>query len=253
MKVVVCVKEVVADRQPQFVFQKTGQDIDPSYAAFETNEADLYAIEEGLRLCEKPGGGEVIVVTFGDARTVAMLQKCVAMGATRAVRVWSPAVSAQDPLLVARALAVAVKAENPDVVLCGVQSSDAAQQSTGPALAAALGLPCVAAVAKVDIENGQAAVHRELDGGLVEVVEVSLPVLLTVQTGLNVPRSGSFKQLMLAKKTPIAVVDPGTPKSRSTIKRMFLAPVSGERAAMIPGSPSEIASRIIELVQGDVP
>ena len=60
MKVVVCVKEVVADRQPQFVFQKTGQDIDPSYAAFETNEADLYAIEEGLRLCEKSGGGEVI-------------------------------------------------------------------------------------------------------------------------------------------------------------------------------------------------
>lgn len=251
MKIVVCVKEVVADRQPQFVFLKNEPDIDPTYATFETNEADLYAIEEALRLCEAAGGGEVIVATVGDVRTDKMLQKCVAMGATRAVRVWSNSLCIHDPLVTARALAAAMLAEKPDLVLCGVQSSDAAQQSTGPALAAVLGQPCVSAVTKVKVETGQATVHRELDGGLIEIVKVNLPAVLTVQTGLNVPRAGSFKQLMLAKKTPITVVDPGAIQTRSKIKRMFVAPVRGEQAEMLAGGPAEIAGRIIELVRGE--
>ena len=250
MKIVVCVKEVVADRQPQFVFLKNEQDIDPVYATFETNESDLYAIEEALRLCEAAGAGEVIVATVGDKRTETMLQKCVAMGAARAVRVWSNKLSIYDPIMTARALAKVLQSEAPDLVLCGVQSSDAGQQSTGPALAAVLGQPCVSAATKVNIEGRQATVHCELDGGLIEIVEVTLPAVLTVQTGLNAPRSGSVKKLMLAKKTPIAVVDPDDIPSRSKIKRMFVAPVSGQRAEMMEGGPAEIAGRIIELVRG---
>ena len=250
MKIVVCVKEVVADRQAQLLFLKSGLDIDATYATFETNEADLYALEEAMRLCESAGGGEVVALTIGDERADKMLQKCVAMGAARPVRVWSESLTLNDPIVVARALAKAIEAEKPDLVLCGVQSSDAAQQSTGPALAALLAQPSVSAAAKIAITGRTATVHSERDGGLMEVVEVDLPAVITVQTGLNTPRSGSFKQLMLAKKTPIAIVDPGAIASPARITRMFDAPASLERAEVIDGGPAAVASRIIDLVRG---
>ena len=134
-------------------------------------------------------------------------------------------------------------------MLCGVQSSDLAQQSTGPALAAVLGFPCVSAVTSVEIEAFVATVRRELDGGLIEIVEVDLPAVLTVQTGLNTPREGSFRHLIQAKKTPIEVVDPGETGTRTTIRRMALAEPSGKRAQMIDGGPTEVAKRIVELIR----
>ncbi len=251
MKIAVCVKEVVADRQAQLMFQKSRLDIDPTYSTFETNEADLYALEEALRLVEAAGAGEVIAITVGDIRADKMLQKCVAMGANRPIRVWADGLSVNDAIGVASALARVIREEQADLVLCGVQSSDAAQQSTGPALAALLGLPCVTAAARLVVDGGTATVSSEREGGQIEVVQVDLPAVVTVQTGLNTPRSGSFKQLMLAKKTPIAVTDPGAVRLGARVVRMFEAPATAERAELLPGAPDSIARRIIDLVRGD--
>jgi electron transfer flavoprotein beta subunit len=249
MKIAVCMKEAVADRQGQLMFLKNGLDIDPTYATLETNEADLYALEAALQLCEAAGGGEVVVVSVGDARVDKMLQKCVAMGATRPLRVWSDDLAANDPMAVARALATAIEPEQPDLVLCGIQSSDAAQQSTGPALSGFLGRPCVTAATQITVSGGVATVHSERDGGLVEVIEVDLPAIITVQTGINTPRAGSFKQLMLAKKTPIKVVDAAGVASPARLVKMREAPAATGRAEILPGSVGDVASRIIALVK----
>nr|WP_240940582.1 electron transfer flavoprotein subunit beta/FixA family protein [Planosporangium flavigriseum] len=216
------------------------------------NDADTYAVEEALRIRDEVGG-EVVVVTAGDEGAVEALRRCVAMGADRAVRVWSDGLSVHDPIAVARSLAAAIRDEAADLVFCGVQSSDAAQQSTGPALASALGVPSVSVATKVDVVSGGSGltVRREFEGGLAEVVELDGPAVITVQTGLNTPRYGSFKEMMKAKKAQIPVVDPGDAgASRVKVRRMFVPASSGGRdIEMIDGGPAQIAARIVQLVR----
>jgi electron transfer flavoprotein beta subunit len=154
-----------------------------------------------------------------------------------------------DPVAVARTLAAVVREESPDLVLCGVQSSDSVQAATGTALAELLGLPRVAVVTKVSAGEGVATVHRELEGGLVDVVEVDLPCLLTIQTGINEPRYATLRAIKQAEQQEIDVREPddiGEPAY--SVRRMFVPP-KGEGAEMLDGSPAAIAGRIKEIVE----
>jgi electron transfer flavoprotein beta subunit len=251
MKTVVCVKQVIGISS--FVeFDSAGTDVDPAFMEPELNEADAHAVEEALRLREEAGQGEVVILTAGGEGAEEALRACLAMGADRAVRVAVEGSAGHDPLRVARALAVAVRAENADLVLCGVQSSDAAQQSTGPALASILGLPCVSVVTKVEAgtAGGGLTLHREFEGGLAEVVEVDGPAVLTVQTGLNEPRYGTFKGKMMAKKATIDVVDPGDVSPGAQVRRMFVPTATGgQTVEMVGGGAAAIAERIVRIVR----
>lgn len=247
MRAVVCAKSVVADGHQYIKFSADGRDIDRTYATFNLNEPDAYALEEALRL----DLGEVTVATVGDTHADNVLRTCLAMGATRAVRVWSAELNVHDPIAVAWALAAVVKEAGASIVFCGIQSSDSGQQATGPALAAVLGWPCVSAIVKTEVSSERIVAHRELDGGLIEIVEAALPIVCTVQTGHSTPRRGSFKQLMLAKRTPIAVKDPGYVRSRTRILEMSVPDRDGKRAEMIQGEPAEIARRIVDLIRSD--
>jgi electron transfer flavoprotein beta subunit len=187
-----------------------------------------------------------VVVTVGDAEAEGALRRCLAMGADRAVRV---AAEPLDPVSTARALAVAVAVESPDLVLCGVQSADSVQGSTGVALAELLGLARVAVVTRLEWSGaGTATVHRELEGGIVDVVEVDTPALLTIQTGINQPRYANLRAIKQAEQHEIAVVtaDAGEPAYR--VRRMFTPP-RGAGAELIDGSPAQVAQRIVELIK----
>jgi electron transfer flavoprotein beta subunit len=188
----------------------------------------------------------VVVVTVGDEDSVAALRRCLAMGADRAIRVDGTPV---DPVSTARALAGVVAAESPDLVLAGVQSSDSVQGSTGVALAEVVGLPRVAVVTKVDWSgSGPATVDRELEGGLVDVVEVDTPALLTIQTGINQPRYANLRAIKQAEQVEIAVVPAETGESGYRVRRM-LTPPRGEGAELLNGSPAQVAQRIVEIVR----
>jgi electron transfer flavoprotein beta subunit len=246
MKIVVCVKlvKVLGD---EVEFTSDGLDVDPDYLEHALNEWDACALEEALRIRERLGEAEVVAVTAGDKRSEDALRRCLAMGADRAVRVESVVL---DPLSTARALAAAVAPESPNLVLCGVQSSDSVQGSTGTALSEQLGLPRVAVVKKLDWGgSGPATVQRELEGGLIDVVEVDTPAVLTIQTGINQPRYATLRAIKLAEKQEIAVIpgpDTGEPAYR--VRRMF-SPPKGEGAQMLKGSPSEIAVQIAGLIK----
>jgi electron transfer flavoprotein beta subunit len=248
VKVVVCVKQV-AMLGDEVEFAEDERDVDPDFLDFALNEWDSYATEEALQLVERAGDGEggVVVATCGDDDAEEALRRCLAMGAGRAIRV---AVEEHlDPIQVARALAEVVREEAPDLVLCGVQSSDSVQAATGVALAELLGLPRVAVVTKVSLGDGTATVHRELEGGLVDVVEVDTPCVLTIQTGINEPRYATLRAIKQAEQKEIEVREPGDlgePASR--VRRMFVPP-KGEGAEMLDGSPAEIARRIKEIVE----
>jgi electron transfer flavoprotein beta subunit len=226
-------------------FTADGRDVDPDFLDRALNEWDACAVEEALRVRERLGG-EVVVVTVGDAEAEGALRRCLAMGADRAIRVDAGPV---DPVSTARGLAAAVAGESPELVLTGVQSADSVQGSTGVALAELLGLPRVAVVTKLEWSgSGPATVDRELEAGLVDVVEVDTPALLTIQTGINEPRYANLRAIKQAEQQEIAVVAADTGEPAYRVRRMFTPP-RGAGAELLEGSPAEVAGRIVELVR----
>jgi electron transfer flavoprotein beta subunit len=228
-------------------FTEDERDVDPDYLDFALNEWDTYATEEALRIVEASGSGEVVVVSVGDEDVEDCMRRCLAMGADRGIRVETE--ERPDPVQVARALAEVVESEEPDLVLTGVQSSDSVQAATGGALAALLGLPSVAVVTKIELGDGKATVHRELEGGLMDVVEVDTPALLTIQTGINECRYATLRAIKQAEEKEIEVrqaSELGEPGYR--VRKMFVPP-KGEGADMLVGGAAEVAQRIKEIVQ----
>jgi electron transfer flavoprotein beta subunit len=249
MKILVCVKQVAA-LGDEVEFTDDERDVDPDYFDFALNEWDTYATEEALQIAERLGGGEVVVVSVGDEEAEDGMRRCLAMGADRGIRIESEELESGDPVTIARALAPVVRREEPQLVFCGVQSSDAVQAATGTALAELLDLPRVAVVTKIEWQgSGPATVHRELEGGLMDVVEVDTPALMTIQTGINEPRYATLRAIKQAEQKEIEVVEPedaGEPAYR--VRRMFV-PAKGEGAEMLNGSPETIAQRIKDIVQ----
>jgi electron transfer flavoprotein beta subunit len=200
-----------------------------------------------LRLREAAGDGEVVVVSVGDEDAEEAMRRCLAMGADRGVRI--EAEDRLDPIQVARALAEVVRAESPDLVFTGVQSADSVQAATGTALAELLGLPRVAVVTKIELADGKASVNRELEGGLVDVVEIDTPAVFTIQTGINEPRYATLRAIKQAEEKEIEVRQPsdvGEPAYR--VRKMFVPP-KGEGAEMLNGSPADVAQRIKEILE----
>src|ERR1700748_3794161 len=209
MKIVVPVKQVAAlDDEFELLDDESG--VDPDFLEFDVNEWDTFSLEVALELREAAGDGEVVAVTVGDEESEEALLSCLAKGADRAVRVADDGVATDDPLTVARVLAAAVQRESPDLVLCGVQSSDAVNGATGVALAGYLDLPHVAVVKQLEYDpaSSTATVKRELEGGLVEVLRVRAPALLTIQTGINEPRYANLRAIKQAREKPMEVASP---------------------------------------------
>jgi len=246
VKIVVCVKHV-AVLGDEVEFTEDERDVDPDYLDFALNEWDTYATEEALRLVEAAGSGEVVVVSVVDEDAEDAMRRCLAMGADRGIRV--EAEGWLDPIQVARALAEVVGSESPDLVFAGVQSSDSVQAATGGALAGLLDLPSVAVVTKIELADGKATVHRELEGGLVDVVEVDTPALLTIQTGINEPRYATLRAIKQAEEKEIDVRKPGELGEPSYRVRKMFVPPKGEGAEMLDGGAAEVAQRIKEIVQ----
>ncbi len=208
MRIVVAVKQVAAlDEEFELL---DGVRVDPDFVEWDLNEWDSFSLEAALLIREGAGGegDEVVVVTVGDEESEAGLLSCLAKGADRAVRVWDESLEGADVLAVAQVLSVVVGRESPDLVLCGVQSSDAVNGATGVAIAGLLGCPHVAVVRQIEFDavSGVLTVERELEGGVVEVLRVRTPALLTVQTGINEPRYATLRAIKQAREKPLEVL-----------------------------------------------
>src|SRR5260370_18520296 len=211
MRTVVCIKQVVSrEWQLRVNDQKTW--IRDQDASFELNEPDAYALEEALRLKEKHGG-EVIVCSAGPPRSTQVIREALARGADRAIHVADDALATADASAVAEALAGAIKAEQVDLVLTGLQSDDQGFGQVGVVLAEKLGIPHATIIMEVQAGGGapgqgQGAlrVKRELEGGWFQWVTLPLPALLTIQSGINQLRYATLKGIMAAKKKEIRKV-----------------------------------------------
>ncbi|MBV9796926.1 MAG: electron transfer flavoprotein subunit beta/FixA family protein [Solirubrobacterales bacterium] len=260
MKIVVPVKQVAA-LDEEFELLDDGSGVDPDFLEWELNEWDTFSVEAALQIRENADGDdhEVVVVTVGDEEAEEGLLSCLAKGADRALRIWDESLQGADVLAVAKVLAAAVERESPDLVLCGVQSSDAVYGATGVALAGYLDLPHVAVVKGLDYDAAQATatVERELEGGLVEVLRVEAPALLTIQTGINEPRYATLRAIKQAREKPLQVSDladlgleeDAVGQAAGSRAVALKPPEPGEGAEMLNGSPAAVAARIVEIVQ----
>jgi electron transfer flavoprotein beta subunit len=248
MKIVVAVKQVAT---PDEDFDLDGLAVDEDALEWDLNEWDTFAMEAALELRDAAGDdeGEVVAVTVGNDEAREGLLTVLAMGADRAVHLHTDEVL--DPLAIARLLAPVVREESPDLVLCGVQSSDAVNGAVGVALAALAGLPRVAVVKKIDIADGAATVERELEGGLVERMRIPLPALLTVQTGINEPRYATLRGIRQASAKPmdLRTVDAAEPGARLVA---LTPPEKSDGAEMLEGGADEIAARIATIIKSKV-
>lgn len=197
---VVCIKQV-PDSETRVKVAADGRHLDPAGVTWVMNPYDEFAVEEALRIKEKAGAGEVVVVTLGGSGATTTLRNALAMGADRAIHLTHEG-PALDPLQIARALATELKPLAPQLVWFGRQAIDDDAAQVGPIVAEMLGLPCVTAVAKFELNGDKATVEREIEGGR-EVVEVQLPAAFSTDKGLNEPRYASLKGIMAAKKKPL--------------------------------------------------
>ena len=245
MKIVVCIKQVGAVGD-EIEFTDDSMAVDPDYLETAINEWDANAIEEALVL-QEANGGEVVAVTVGDDECEPVLRRALAMGADRAIRIDSQG-SIADPIATARKLAPVVKDEQPDLVLCGVQTSDGTSGATGTALAALLDLPAVAVVKNVELAGDQLIVSRELEGGVIDVCRTTLPATLTIQTGINEPRYATFRAIKQADDKPLDVVMATDVGETARLLSLSVPQVTGQ-AEMITGSANDAAQRILALVR----
>jgi electron transfer flavoprotein beta subunit len=223
---------------------------------WQLNEWDAFSLEAALALREQAADGEVVVVSVGGEQAESALLACLAKGADRAVHVFDPDLAGADPLALAAVLERVARREEPDLILCGAQSSDAANGATGVALAGLLDVAHVAVVTAIALDAGELIVDRELDGGTIEVLRLALPALLTVQTGINRPRYATLRAIKQARSKPFETISPGelglegeALAAAAGCRTVRLSePARGEGAAMIDGPPAQIAARIAELV-----
>jgi electron transfer flavoprotein beta subunit len=241
---VVCIKQV-ADTETRVRIAADGKAIDPAGVTWILNPYDEFALEEALRIREKLGAGEVVVVSLGGAGVATTLRGALAMGADRALHLTHEG-PAPDSLQTARALAEEIRPLAPGIVWFGRQAVDDDATQVGPMVAEMLGLPCVSAVAKFSLDGGTVVAEREFEGGR-EIVEVLLPAAFTADKGLNEPRYASLKGIMSAKKKPIEARPAAIGAPGLEIVALDLPPARG--AGRIVGEGAGAATELARLLR----
>jgi electron transfer flavoprotein beta subunit len=250
LKIGVCVKQVPVKDAPLTVIAG-GAWIRESDVTFETNEPDTFALEEALRLKEKHGG-EIVVISMGPERAKESIKDALAKGADRGIHILDVEFFQLDPFASARSITLAIQAERFDLILTGLQSNDYGFGQTGVLLAELLSLPHATIVMEIEIVDGRMKVKRELEAGWFQRVEVPLPAVITIQSGINKPRYATLKGVMAAKKKDIAVVERTSLDVRGAvsqrIERIYI-PEKAKQTEFITGNPDEIAIRLMDKIK----
>ena len=255
MKIVVCLKQVPA-RDSLLRLNPAGTWIEERDISFEINEPDIYALEEALRLKEKHGG-EVVICTLGPARAAQAIKEALAKGADRALHLDAPEFASLDAYGMARAMSRAIEREKPDLIVTGLQSDDFGFAQTGVILAEMLGLPHSTIIMEIQAEGQALKVKRELEAGYFQWIEMPLPALLTIQSGINKPRYATLKGIMGAKAKPIQKLTPADLgltseelSPRQKISKVYV-PVKRAHTEFFEGSPKEIAAKLVDKLKNE--
>ncbi|MDF1556494.1 MAG: electron transfer flavoprotein subunit beta/FixA family protein [Deferrisomatales bacterium] len=257
MNVAVFVKHVPDTAEADLAIAADGRSLKAAGLPYQMNEWDRFALEEAVRLKEA-SGGNLTAYLLGPEECEDSLRRCLAVGADRAVRVWDPTLGSGGPWAAAATLAAAVGETRYDLVLCGAQADDDGYGAVGGLLAELLDLPAATLVTRLEVGDGVAVCHRELEAGWSERVELDLPAVVTIQTGINEPRYVSILGIRKARSKPIDLLDrTALDLSEDQFDPLcgFLDLVSlelpppGREAQLLQGSPDEAARQLAAVLK----
>jgi len=249
MNVLTCIKRVPATAG-QITLTPDGQEIDTRYLGFTISPHEECAVEEAVRLIEKHGG-TTTVLTLGPEAATDQLRDAMALGIERAIlletdgREW-------DPIATASAIVEAIEAERAagrayDILMFGNESADSAGYQIGVRVAHTLDLPCVSGIKALEVAGGAATVRRQTDSGW-ETAAVTLPAVLTVKEGINLPRYPSLPGRLKAKKKEIHRIKPEWREGGLTKVRLKLPVQAGHRVEML-GKNGDVGAELVQLFQ----
>src|SRR5229473_1418300 len=251
MKIIVSIKQVPV-RDSQLRIDPGGRWIQENDLSFEINEPDAYALEEALQLKEKHGG-EVVALCVGPGRASQTIREALAKGADRAIHIETDdlgsGLGSLDTLGVARLLSAAAAPEKPDLILTGLQSDDLGAGQTGVVMAELLGLPHSTIIMQVEAREGAIRVKRELENGWFQHIEIPLPAVLAVQSGLNKLRYATLMGIKKARTKEIKRVTPselgGAVAPVAAIEKIY-APHKSKQTQIFQGDARTAAAQLVE-------
>lgn len=253
MKIVVAIKQV-PERDAQVRIDSAGKWIEESELQYAMNESDAYALEEALQLKEKHGG-EVIVISAGPERVGTTIREALAKGADRAIHIEADDLAHRDALGTARLLAEAIRPENPDLVLTGLQSDDLGYGQTGVIIAELLNVPHATLILHVEKTDGGLKVKRELEAGWFQEIELPLPAALTIQSGGNKLRYATLMGIKKAKTKEMRVVtasELGAAAAPVAVLENISMPQKQKSTQIIDGDAKTAAAILVEKLKFEV-
>ncbi len=253
MKIIVSIKQVPV-RDSQLRIDSNGRWIQENDLSFEINEPNAYALEEALQLKEKHGG-EVVALCAGPARATQTIREALAKGADRAIHIEDDALASADTLGLAKLLAKAVEAEKPDLILTGLQSDDLGNGQTGVVLAELLGLPHGTIIMQVQATGQSIRVKRELEDGWFQHVDMPLPAVLTIQSGINKLRYATLMGIKKAKSKEIkrlTAAEMGVSSEPVAVLERVYLPLRSKQTQLLTGTAQEAAAKLVEKLKFEV-
>jgi electron transfer flavoprotein beta subunit len=245
VNVLACVKRVPMTGG-KIVLTPDEQAIETRHLGFTISPHEECGVEEAVRLVEAHGG-EAVVLTLGPSEAEEQLRDCLAIGAARAIHLVSEG-EEWDPQATAAAIVDAIRADGADfdLIVFGNESADSGNYQVGIRVAYALGRPVVTGLKGITVEGGTLRCERETGDGR-DVYEVSLPAVVTVLEGLNLPRYPSVPGRMRAKSKPVAASTPVRPASRLEKVRLVVPEGQGKQAEVLGHGPAA-APRVVEVL-----
>src|SRR3954452_21224669 len=253
LKILVCMKQVPQKDAP-LKLNESGTWIRED-VSYEVNEPDAYALEEALRQREKHKG-EVVVITSGPARAQQVLREALAKGADRAIHLEDDKFVGLDAFNTAKAFAAAIKDEQFDLIFTGLQSDDYGYAQTGGILAELLGWPHATIIMHIEKSESGIRVKRELEAGFFQFVDMPLPAVLTIQSGINKLRYATLIGIKQAKNKPLrkvtlAEVEAGLGQNLQQIQRLYI-PQKTKKTELLEGPPAEVAKKLVDRLKNEV-
>ncbi len=245
MKILVALKQV-PDTETKVKVAADGKSLDPTDVKWITSPYDEYALEEAIRLKES-AQAEVTVISLGDEKAKDVLRNALALGADNAILLKGE--SGADAFAAASALAAYAKDKGFDLILAGNKGMGGDNGAVGPMLAELLGWAQAHVVVKLELSGSAFKAEREIEGGA-EVVEGSLPAVVTAQKGLNEPRYASLKGIMAAKKKTIEEVEAASATAATAVSALALPPARPE-GRKLEGEPAAQAAALLAALKDE--
>ena len=253
MKILVCIKQVCDSDSPIEIDEQAGWIRTDVITEYKMNRLDEFAVEEAVLLKETLPDTTIDAITVGPDRSAEVIKRAIGMGADHGVHIVADPAGCLNPYAIACHIAAYAGGKQYDLIFTGAISEDLMQGQVGPMIAACLSLPWATAVIRQQIapDGKSLYIEREIEGGSRDTLQLELPAVLTIQSGINTPRYPSLSNLLRANKQKLEKIQAGDhaqPASRESIVRVAY-PEKSRSGTFLEGTQQEKAARLLGLLR----